>query len=268
MYEEMEKMMKSIINGNYLLRVIFLGTVLSVSLYGCGDSSESGSSAAPPGNTGTGGSTARFTIVDNILYTISGAYLQTYDISDVSTPKKILMSTDGFMGFDVETLFAYNGYLFVGGQLGMDMYDIIANPKSPPKVSEFNHARSCDPVVVQDNLAYVTLRGGSGCNRFTNQLDIIDVSNITQPKLLKTFPLTGPKGLGIDGSNLFVCDGWAGLKAFDVDVVNLVLTENWVVSDLDCNDVIPNNGELVVTSNNRVSQFDYQLNLLSEISAY
>jgi len=250
---------------NKRLIIVLLATALAIVLVGCGDSSsETSTAAAPPGK---GGSTARFTVVGDVLYTISGAYLQTYDITDVSAPKKILMSTGGYMGFDVETLFAYNGYLFVGGQLGMDTYDITINPKSPPKISEFKHARSCDPVVVQDNLAYVTLRGGGRCASFTNQLDIIDVSDITRPKLLKSFPLTGPKGLGIDGRQLFVCDGWAGLKVFDVDVVNLVLTENWVISDLDCNDVIPNSGELVVTSRNRVSQFDYQLNLLSEIKA-
>ena len=234
----------------------------------CSGGSESTAAAPSNNDTGKGGSTARFTVVGDVLYTIAGSYLQTYDISAASLPKKILMSTDGYMGFDVETLFAYQGYLFVGGRSGMDMYDLVATPKSPVKVSEFNHARSCDPVVVQDNYAYVTLRGGTTCGGFTNQLDIIDVADITQPVLVKSFPMTRPSGLGIDGTNLFICDGAAGLKAIDVDTVSMTLTENNTIPDLMCNDVIPNNGVLVVTSNSSVDQMDYQLNVLSTITAY
>ena len=37
---------------------------------------------------------------------------------------------------------------------------------------------SCDPVVVQGDYAFVTLRGGTECQGFSNQLDIIDISTL------------------------------------------------------------------------------------------
>ncbi len=50
--------------------------------------------------------------------------------------------------------------MFLGSTNGMYIYDISA-PDTPKYVSELQHVTSCDPVVVDDKYAYVTLRGGN-----------------------------------------------------------------------------------------------------------
>ena len=52
----------------------------------------------------------------------------------------------------------------------MYIYD-NSNPHNPTYMSQFEHAEVCDPVFIEGNFAYVTLRSGSRCNGFQNQLD-------------------------------------------------------------------------------------------------
>jgi len=118
------------------------------------------------------------------------------------------------IGWGIETIFPYEENLFIGSNSGMYIYD-NSNPESLILLSTFQHARACDPVVVEGNTAYVTLRNGSACQSFINQLDVIDISTITSPKLIKTFPMTNPHGLSIRDSQLYICEGEHGLKIFD-----------------------------------------------------
>ncbi|KAK4305810.1 hypothetical protein Pmani_022331 [Petrolisthes manimaculis] len=139
-------------------------------------------------------------------------------------------------------------------------------------LSEFTHLRSCDPVVTDGEYAYVTLREGIACANSSNQLDVLDVSTLTNPILVKSYPMTSPAGLGIDGNTLFICDGTSGLKVFDVadklEIDNNLLDQ---VTDFIPVDVIPIRAEkrLIVTAEEGLYQFDYQdpenLELLSDI---
>ena len=105
----------------------------------------------------------------------------------------------------------------------MFIYD-NTNPENPTKLSAFAHVTSCDPVVAQGDYAYVTLRAGSFCGGGVNRLDILDITDLTNPLMVESYAMQGPFGLGIDGATLFVCDGVAGLKVYDVtDPMNLDL---------------------------------------------
>jgi hypothetical protein len=65
-----------------------------------------------------------------------------------------------------------------------------------------------------------------------------------------------PKGVGLDGTTLFVCDDEAGLKIFDVtDPYELVPIAH--IEDLTAFDVIPLNGLLLVVGPENVYEFDY-----------
>ncbi|MBK8279937.1 MAG: hypothetical protein IPK94_07395 [Saprospiraceae bacterium] len=55
-------------------------------------------------------------------------------------------------------------------------------------LSTFSHARACDPVYVEGDIAYITLRNGTRCENFTNELDVVDITNITSPRLIKNTP--------------------------------------------------------------------------------
>jgi len=190
-----------------------------VGLEGAGDI------AAPTGAnrtdaTGTGGSMARFTIVDPFLYALHDTYIQLVRIDDPVNPS--LWSTVD-IGWGIETIFPYGDYLFIGSTTGMFIYD-NTDPENPTKLSAFAHVTSCDPVVAQGDYAYVTLRAGSFCGGGVNRLDILDITDLTNPLLVESYAMQGPFGLGIDGATLFVCDGVAGLKVYEVtDPMNIDL---------------------------------------------
>jgi hypothetical protein len=162
-------------------------------------------------STGTGGSLARFTIVGDYLYTLSGSAMQLFDITEPASP---VAWERVEIGWDIETIFPYQDKLFIGGMTGMYIFD-NRNPARPRKICRFAHVTSCDPVVVEGHYAYVTLRGGSRCGGLKDQLQIIDIRNISNPRLVRTHRMQGPYGLGIDQGILFVCDGEGGLKLFD-----------------------------------------------------
>src|SRR5690606_14246558 len=83
-------------------------------------------------------------------------------------------------------------------------------------LSTFTHATACDPVVVQGNTAYVTLRTGSACSGTNNQLDVINIESPADPRLIKTYAMTNPHGLSVHGDRLYICEGDYGLKVLDV----------------------------------------------------
>jgi hypothetical protein len=216
---------------------------------------------------GVGGSLARFTITDDHLYLLDGGDLQTVNISDEQNP---VQKNTTFLAWDIETIFPYETSLFVGSSSGMHIMD-ISSPESPQRISTYQHLRSCDPVVVEDDYAYVTLRSGTECQGFTNQLEIIDIRNLNSPQLIKTYPMTNPHGLGIDNKTLFICDGSDGLKTFDAtDVMNI--SENLIAhyKDISALDVIPYKSLLIMIGEDGLFQFDYSnpqdIKLLSKIS--
>ena len=237
--------------------VIFIASLMT----GCGEAGSSGASASGDGTTGVGGSMARFTIVGNKLYTLNGRTINAFDIEDPTMPMPEISQP---VPFDVETLQAYKNYLYVGAQSGVYIYD-----QSLDQVAKFTHLRSCDPVVVQDDLAYVTLNSGNGCHLESgeNSLQVLDVKDPLKPVLIKTKNMFSPSGLGIDGKDLFICDGAGGLKLFDVNVTQnyetnktaVALTFNRASSraDIDCYDLIAHKGLLVVSNGDDVREFDY-----------
>lgn len=167
-----------------------------------------GGSQAP--SVGTGGSMARFAINDNFLYIVDAASLKTFNVSNAATPTNVNTVQ---MGWNIETIFPYGNHLFIGSQSGMYIFD-ASNPAAPVQQSVFAHARVCDPVFVSGNKAYVTLRDGTTCQGFENQMDVVDISDLNNPVLLKTYPMKHPFGLSIRDNILFLCDD--GLKVFDI----------------------------------------------------
>ncbi len=204
--------------------------------------------------TGIGGSMARFTIADNFLYTLDQLTLRSFDITQSIDPQ---LTSEVDVGWGMETIFPYNDYLFLGATNGMHIYS-IEQPGLPSYTSSYSHVNSCDPVVVQGNYAYVTLRDGNNCGGFTNQLDILDISNINSPQLINTVEMQNPHGLGIDGYCLFVCEGDFGLKFFDAS--NVMEIENNQIrhyKDIHALDVIPLNNNLMMIGNDGLHQYSY-----------
>lgn len=203
---------------------------------------------------GVGGSLARFTINKDHLYLLDGSDVQAIDVTTEANPVAKSRIT---ISWDMETIFPHEDNLFIGSMSGMHILD-ISSPESPVKISTYEHVRVCDPVVVQDNLAYVTLRSGSECQGFTNQLEVINIENLTSPKLLKIYPMTNPHGLGIDGEMLFVCDGAAGLKVYNASD-KMTIDQNLLAhyDNIQATDVIPFNNILMMIGTGGIYQYDY-----------
>lgn len=163
---------------------------------------------------GIGGSMARFGINGQHLYIVDNQDMHIFDISNTEDPTRVNQVTVG-MGWGIETIFPYQDKLFIGSNVGMFIYD-NSNPQSPTYLSEFQHANVCDPVFVDDNFAYVTLRSGTNCEGFSNQLDVIDITNITNPTLVSSTEMHNPHGLTVEDDKLYLCDGSDGFKVFDV----------------------------------------------------
>jgi len=215
--------------------------------------------------TGIGGSMAKFAFHEQYLYVVEKQYLQVYDVSVASKP--LFLRTIDLNNTAVETIFPYGEYLFFGTQNGMLIYS-LSNPTAPSYISTYSHIVSCDPVVVQGNIAYVTLSTGNQCGRGVNQLEMIDISDIYNPQLLKIYNFNNPKGLSIDGTYLYLCDGNAGLKVLDVtNIYNARVVETF--AGIDAFDVIKNNNTLTVTGKDGVYQLDctnpLDLKLISKI---
>ncbi|GHA44326.1 hypothetical protein GCM10007103_26950 [Salinimicrobium marinum] len=220
-------------------------------------------SAGDGTNSGTGGSMARFNIGGDFLYTVGKSDLQVFDISNLSNPQKL---NSHYVGWQIETIFNKEGYLYLGSAAGMFIYS-LEDPAAPAYMSEITHVLGCDPVVVANDIAYVTIRGGNLCGQNLNQLEVIDVSDKTNPQLLQVYEMDGPYGLGVRENKLFVCDGSSGLKIYDAtNTPTLVLEDHF--PDVNAYDVIPTENVLVLIGENILRQYSYKNNEINLISSY
>lgn len=183
--------------------------ILSAAIISC-ESDASNSESQAPTSDGQGGSLARFTLKGNYLYTVDNFDLNVFNVTDTKDPVKV---NSVQIGFDIETLFGYKDYLYIGSQNGMFIYS-LENPEFPDRLSSVEHFTACDPVIANETHAFVTLHSETFCGNDINVLEIYDVTNVTEPVLLNSRNLTYPKGLGLYGDYLFVCDD--EIKVFDV----------------------------------------------------
>ncbi|MCH8548937.1 MAG: hypothetical protein LAT80_08670 [Balneolaceae bacterium] len=220
-------------------------------------SSESGG-----GTTGTGGSMARFTITGEHLYAVDHYDLFTFSL----TSEKPVLEERKQVGWAIETIFPYRENLFIGSASAMYIYDLKSNPSSPTQLSVYWHANACDPVVVEGDFAFVTLRDGELCPRGVNRLEVIDVADLNHPEKVKFYEMINPHGLGINNGKLFVSEGKHGLKVMDAsDPKNIRLLKH--ITGIETYDVIPFNDVLMVTGADGIVQYDYSdLNDLKELS--
>ncbi len=218
-----------------------------------------------PSDTGTGGSLAAMTIINDHLYIIDNENIKIFRLTNPAQPAQI---GEVNVGFGIETIFPYGGMLFIGSQTGMYIYD-LQNPASPTLLAEHTHFYGCDPVVANDSIAFVTVRSAEWCRGTIpiNQLELVDVTDPAQPYSIDFVDMNNPAGLGLDGDYLFVTDGAAGIKVFDVsDPYNegAVLINSIPVNVFD---VILLDGLMIAVGEENLYQFDYtDINNIMDVS--
>jgi len=215
------------------------------------------------GAVGKGGSLARFMIVEDFLYAVDNQKINIFNIQNLSVPKKI---NEQYVGWGIETIFNRNEYLYLGSTNGMYIYD-IKSLENPVFVSRIAHINACDPVVVDEKYAYVTLRSGNLCGASESVLEIIDITNKAKPVKIKSYIMENPYGLGIKDQMLFICDGTAGLKVFNrTDVLDLQMTNQF--KNINPFDVIPLDDKLLLVGENKLFQYKYVQNNIELISTF
>ncbi|RYY32155.1 MAG: hypothetical protein EOP46_19625 [Sphingobacteriaceae bacterium] len=202
---------------------------------------------------GIGGSMAAFALSGNRLYTVDNANLKVFNTVNAAAPQYISNVTLG--SWNIETIFPFQDKLFIGSQNGMLIYS-LANVDAPAFVSAFQHATMCDPVIADGTTAYVTLRSGTRCTGISNQMDVLNIQNVTNPQLIKTYSMTNPAGLSKDGDKLLVCDGAGGLKMFDASN-SANITQKAIIGSLNGYDVIAVNGTAIVSASDGIYFVDY-----------
>ena len=210
---------------------------------------------------GVAGSMARFGIASDHLYCLNTSTITLFDIANATSPIDQGVVTGLW---NAETIFPYGENLFVGTTTGVSIYN-NSNPSSPSLLSTVTHVTGCDPVVAQGEYAYSTIHSGNFCGQSFNELSVINISKPSSPYITNTYSLNSPYGLGIDGSNLFVCDDAHGLKRYDAtDPNSLILKDE--ISAGTTRDVIATSGWLLLVSVEGLYQYNYSADALTQLS--
>lgn len=205
-------------------------------------------------SSGQGGSMARFTLLNNHLYTVGQSDLSLFDVKTASNPVFVKSIN---LGWGVETIFPYDNKLFIGTNRGMHIFN-ASDAANPVKLSTYSHVFACDPVVVQGKYAYVTLRTGNMCRQATNQLEVVDIEDSSNPQPVAVYPMQNPHGLSVSGNNLFLCEGNYGLKTFNITDKKLIANNLLQhLKSIKSYDVIAGPKSLIVTGDGGVYQFNY-----------
>jgi len=229
-------------------------------MYDGGLSLSTGSSGS--NSTGINGSMSRFSIYNDHLYSVVNNSLNIFNLTGIKPVKE---GDNFYIGRNVETIFSYKDNMFMGTPTGMLIYS-VKDPLKPVFQSSLSHVYGCDPVVVENDMAYVTVHSGNLCGQSSNELFVVDVSDVKNPKQLVSYTMTNPKGLGIDHGKLFLCDD--GLKVYNVtDPQTLMSNRLAHYTGMDGYDVIPQNNILMLIASNGLYQYDYSdLNHIRQIS--
>jgi hypothetical protein len=238
---------------NYRIYFMLLSLV---TINACSIEDKSGSS----GSTKSGSYATILTISTN-LYVVNKTHITTFDVSDPKNPVEINKQD---VGFDIESLYHHMGLLIIGSANNMYIYRIgskgIPMRESATTYNQTfgNEVCTNDPIVVKDNIAYVTLSTTQQQCRVIsniNQLRLYNLQDINAPILLLTLNMSAPKGLGLGKNHLFVTDAIEGLVVFNLDNP-LKPVKVKTFNGFEGFDLIVNEKILVVVAKNQLLQYD------------
>ncbi len=233
-----------------------------------------GAGSAGPPTVNTAGSITRMAFSGNRLYVIGTSRLTTYSIHEGT----LSLLSNVSQGWGMETILVQEDFLYIGAQGGMFTFS-LANRDEPQFVSLFRHFTGCDPVSVEGDIAVVTVRDGFSCGQeSSNLMYVLNMEDKTSPVELTRVDMTNPRGVALYEGWIYVCDGEAGLRVFDLaggPVQELAQRERQVYDADAMTDVavLPYSSGTVLLSvgDDHLSQFDLQddhlISLVSRLSA-
>jgi hypothetical protein len=229
------------------------------------------SESAP--NQGVSGSVTRFAVHGNYMYVLNQNEVQTYDIADRANPVlKHRLATD----WGLETITFYDNTLFLGSTTALYILD-ISNPAAPVVQAKSDRLSTvgfsgCDPVAVNGNYAYSTIKVIENiCGTFSAEsaLIVYDITDKSSPKVLGTYPMNIPNGLGYKDNYLFVCDeGSDLLVVYDISNPAVLQLAPVSVPMTDPYDLIVDGQRMIVSTKTEFQIFDVsQLPQIRKIGA-
>jgi len=237
------------------MKNIYASLILLVSvlmLYSCTTDESSDNSSTESGSYST------MLVIQNRLYLVNLTQIKTFDLT---TPESPVLLQESDLGFDIESLFSYNGLLLVGSRSGMHILELdeegIPQKRS---YSDYNNTAICskDPIVARDNNSYVTISSDDNvwCNGFRlDELRIYNITNPALPVLLETIEMSKPKGLGLGKSKLYICDEVDGLVVFDLTNPQMPVREK-SFGGFKAFDLIVKGNLLFVSCDDQLRQYD------------
>ena len=182
-------------------------------------------SAVPVSFAGNGngaiGAVNRIAWMNDHVYAIGLNKMTVFE----DAPSGLSFIQDFSAGWQMETIYPHDDYLYVGTRNSMTVFDATV-PSNPQYVSEFWHATSCDPVFPCGEVAYVTLRTGDEamCPGDVNALVTLDINDPSIPQFVNEIEMESPFGLTMNENLLYVAEGEHGMKIFDAtDKFNLAM---------------------------------------------
>ena len=236
--------------------------LLCLVFQGCGEGSGAGGASQSGSGTSVSqsGSTAAMATYENAIYTLINGVVIVTDLESEKSSNRYSFG-DPF----AETLYVYRNYLYVAGLLDVAIYD-ISEPLIPERVSNYDHARACDPVIVSNDIGYITLRSRPECTLDEiNRLEVVDFSDPENPVQLARFVMDFPHGLAKSPDHLAVCQeefGLTFLNVDDIDSIEVTLQDE----TYNCFDLFYRDDTFFVTATDGIYQLELIDNTLNQIS--
>ncbi|MCC6251629.1 MAG: hypothetical protein IT238_04115 [Bacteroidia bacterium] len=207
-------------------------------------------------NTAKNGSLSRFAIKDQCMYALDFDALKVFDISDNNRPElKNTLKLD----FGIETISIYGNYIYVGAINGIYIVD-IKSAFNPILLQKVEHHISCDPVVIQNDIAYSTQRSNAvDCgNAWSRSLLLVyDVKDPINPKEINSLAMEKPYGLAVENNWLFVCDeGRNGVVIFDISQPDKPY-EKGIIAVKEARDIILTYPYMIISTKTDFKIFNY-----------
>jgi hypothetical protein len=202
-------------------------------------------------------------VIGDFIYAVTDSELVTLDVSDSENPKEIDRHD---LGETIENLYETENVLFIGSDTDMHIFKINGNgiPEIQSSTQHFEFADEvgvCDPVVAQNDYAYVTISSvapsGDPCGGWINidELRVYDVHDLTAPDLISASALNSPQGLSIDNDLMFVTNLNSSTLVYQLDHEGGITLVNSIPGG--AHDVIATGGKVLIVSKTEINQYDY-----------
>ena len=206
-------------------------------------------STAKSGNT-KNGSLSRVISIGNFIYAVDDNHLITINAGD---PTNLSIVNNVSLGANIQTIYHYNGSLFIGSATQMYIYNIQNNPAAPSLTSSYIYPviiEPRDPILALDSVIYSTSTSGVGSGVFR----VFDSRDLSNPVLLEENWLQTPRGMDVSGNYLYLCNGRFGIWIYSITdpfhpILETIIDENNTLANgemgnNDYYDVIAANGQL------------------------